>query len=56
LPSARLWKTAAVARPIWSGTISFGLVSVPVRMFTATSSQELRRLRRAKFRGMGVFA
>jgi DNA end-binding protein Ku len=31
-----------VARPIWSGTISFGLVSVPVRMFTATSSQELR--------------
>jgi len=31
-----------VARPIWSGAISFGLVSVPVRMFTATSSQELR--------------
>jgi DNA end-binding protein Ku len=37
-----VWKTPAVARPIWSGTISFGLVSVPVRMFTATSSQELR--------------
>jgi DNA end-binding protein Ku len=31
-----------VARPIWSGTISFGLVSVPVRMYTATSSQELK--------------
>ena len=31
-----------MARPIWSGTISFGLVSVPVRMFTATASQELR--------------
>jgi DNA end-binding protein Ku len=31
-----------VARPIWSGTISFGLVSVPVRMFTATASEELR--------------
>ncbi|HZC74710.1 MAG TPA: Ku protein, partial [Gaiellaceae bacterium] len=30
------------ARPIWSGTISFGLVSIPVRMFTATSSKELR--------------
>jgi DNA end-binding protein Ku len=30
------------ARPIWSGTISFGLVSIPVRMFTATSSNELR--------------
>ncbi|HEY6961201.1 MAG TPA: Ku protein [Gaiellaceae bacterium] len=31
-----------MARPIWSGTISFGLVSVPVRMYTATASQELR--------------
>ena len=30
------------ARPIWSGTISFGLVSIPVRMFSATSSKELR--------------
>ena len=29
-------------RPIWSGTISFGLVSVPVRMFPATQSTELR--------------
>jgi DNA end-binding protein Ku len=29
-------------RPIWSGSISFGLVSVPVRMFSATESQELR--------------
>jgi DNA end-binding protein Ku len=29
-------------RPIWSGTISFGLVSVPVRMFPATASKELR--------------
>jgi len=29
-------------RPIWSGTISFGLVSIPVRMLTATSSRELR--------------
>jgi DNA end-binding protein Ku len=37
-----LWKKTAVARPIWSGTISFGLVSVPVRMYTATASQELR--------------
>lgn len=31
-----------MARPIWSGTISFGLVSVPVRMFTATQSKELK--------------
>src|SRR5919197_1200469 len=28
-------------RAIWSGTISFGLVSVPVRMFPATESTEL---------------
>ena len=31
-----------MARPIWSGAISFGLVAVPVKMYTATSSQELR--------------
>lgn len=29
-------------RSIWTGAISFGLVSVPVRMFTATESKELR--------------
>jgi DNA end-binding protein Ku len=29
-------------RPIWSGTISFGLVSVPVRMYSATESKELK--------------
>jgi DNA end-binding protein Ku len=29
-------------RSIWSGAISFGLVSVPVRMFSATESKELR--------------
>src|SRR3954447_11151717 len=29
-------------RSIWSGTISFGLVSVPVRMFSATQSKELK--------------
>src|SRR4029434_8624068 len=29
-------------RPIWSGTISFGLVSVPVRMFAATQSKDLQ--------------
>jgi DNA end-binding protein Ku len=31
-----------MARAIWSGAISFGLVSVPVRMFTATESKELK--------------
>jgi len=29
-------------RAIWSGTISFGLVSVPVKMITATESKELK--------------
>jgi DNA end-binding protein Ku len=29
-------------RSIWRGTISFGLVSVPVRMYSATESKELR--------------
>jgi DNA end-binding protein Ku len=29
-------------RSIWRGAISFGLVSVPVRMFTATESKELK--------------
>ena len=31
-----------MARSIWSGTVSFGLVSVPVRMFPATESKELK--------------
>src|ERR671930_1370044 len=31
-----------MARAIWSGTISFGLVSVPVQMYSATESKELR--------------
>jgi DNA end-binding protein Ku len=31
-----------VARSLWTGTISFGLVNVPVRMFSATESKELR--------------
>jgi DNA end-binding protein Ku len=30
------------ARSLWSGTISFGLVSIPVRMFSAAQSRELR--------------
>jgi DNA end-binding protein Ku len=29
-------------RPIWSGTLAFGLVSVPVKLFSATSQKELR--------------
>ncbi|MGH2832758.1 MAG: Ku protein, partial [Solirubrobacteraceae bacterium] len=29
-------------RPIWSGTISFGLVSVPVKLYSAVSQQTIR--------------
>jgi DNA end-binding protein Ku len=29
-------------RPIWSGSINFGLVSVPVKLFSATSPKDLR--------------
>ncbi|WP_285439026.1 Ku protein [Streptomyces sp. ISL-99] len=28
----------AMARPVWSGALTFGLVSLPVQMFTATDS------------------
>src|SRR2546428_12605748 len=31
-----------MARPMWSGSISFGLVSVPVKLFSATSPKEVR--------------
>jgi DNA end-binding protein Ku len=30
-----------MARPIWTGSISFGLVSVPVALYTATSAHEV---------------
>jgi DNA end-binding protein Ku len=33
---------ALMPRPTWSRTISFGLVSVPVKMYSATESKELR--------------
>ena len=35
-------------RAIWKGTISFGLVSIPIALFTATRREELKfRLLRA---------
>ena len=36
-------------RPIWNGSIAFGLVNVPVKVFTATSQQDVRfhQLRRS---------
>src|SRR5438105_14972633 len=32
---------AASAKPIWSGSISFGLVTIPVRLFTAVREKRL---------------
>ncbi|HEX8770728.1 MAG TPA: Ku protein, partial [Acidimicrobiales bacterium] len=29
-------------RPIWSGAISFGLVNVPVKLYSAVSSKDVR--------------
>lgn len=31
-----------MARAIWSGAVSFGLVNVPIRLFSATSSKDVR--------------
>ena len=31
-----------MARPLWKGAISFGLVTIPVSVFTATRRDELR--------------
>jgi DNA end-binding protein Ku len=33
--------TAGGARPVWSGSISFGLVNIPVRLFTAVREQRV---------------
>jgi DNA end-binding protein Ku len=35
-------KNAGMPRAIWSGSISFGLVNVPVKLVTATSSKDVR--------------
>jgi len=34
-------ESARSARAIWNGTISFGLVSIPVRLYTATKSHDV---------------
>ncbi|MFI7382526.1 Ku protein [Streptomyces sp. NPDC049813] len=31
-----------MARPVWSGTLTFGLVSLPIQMYTATDSHTVR--------------
>ena len=36
-----LWLTLAMARPVWSGTISFGLVAIPVKLYNAVRRQSV---------------
>ncbi|MGW7342731.1 non-homologous end joining protein Ku [Streptomyces sp. NPDC054854] len=37
----RLEEVTAVARPVWAGNLSFGLVSLPVGLYTATDSHTI---------------
>lgn len=39
---ARSCEAVAMARPIWSGAISFGLVSIPVKLYAATVDRSVR--------------
>jgi DNA end-binding protein Ku len=52
-----MWLTLAMARPVWSGTISFGLVAIPVKLFNAVRRQSVsfnqldeRNLARIRYR------
>ncbi len=36
-----MWLTLCMARPVWSGTISFGLVAIPVKLFHAVRRQSI---------------
>jgi DNA end-binding protein Ku len=38
----RVGQNKAMARPIWSGAISFGLVNVPVKLYSAVSRKTVR--------------
>lgn len=41
LRSLLMWLTLPMARPVWSGTISFGLVAIPVKLFHAVRRQSV---------------
>lgn len=44
----RLDMPEEIARPVWKGTISFGLVSIPIALYSAVRREELKfRLLRA---------
>jgi DNA end-binding protein Ku len=38
----RFFRGVSMARAIWSGSISFGMVSIPVKLFGATQSKDIR--------------
>jgi DNA end-binding protein Ku len=40
-PASQLGKTEAMARAIWSGSLSFGLVNVPVGLYPATQDKTI---------------
>jgi DNA end-binding protein Ku len=40
-PLGPVWLTLGMARPVWSGTISFGLVAIPVKLFHAVRRQSV---------------
>jgi len=43
-----------MARPIWSGSISFGLVFIPVRLFSAVKHKEVRFHEVSRFNGRRI--
>ena len=40
--TAAVWKALGMPRPIWNGAISFGLVSIPVKLYSATIERTVR--------------
>src|SRR2546421_82223 len=53
-----IWRRARhnqrMARAVWSGTISFGLVSVPVRLYPATRRKDVRFHELDRLRGQRI--
>jgi DNA end-binding protein Ku len=52
-----MWNDLGMPRPVWSGTISFGLVAIPVKLFNAVRRQNIsfnqldgRDLQRIRYR------
>jgi DNA end-binding protein Ku len=42
MPAGRVRDTGVMARSIWTGTISFGLVTVPVKLYSAVNRKTVR--------------